>query len=112
MCLFGLNAEEQTKLIPFKIDIPKPLFDYASYITSINGRSLIRGVLDFLNEYEGSYLAIAASLILLFIRKSKNLNTLSLSNNNLGFFGGKEIAKALFENESNLVNLNLSNVSP
>src|SRR5260364_52237 len=37
--LLTLNAEEQGLLIPFKITLPsfpKPLFEYTSYITSVN----------------------------------------------------------------------------
>ncbi|RIB01238.1 hypothetical protein C2G38_2256284 [Gigaspora rosea] len=70
---FLLTVNEQAQLIPFKIDISVPLFNYASYITSIDGQILIRGVFDFLNEYE------------------------------------EKIVKAFFENENNLINLNLSN---
>src|SRR5260363_69665 len=43
ICLLTLTAEEQSLLIPFKFHLPtyqKPLFNYTSYITSIDANDL------------------------------------------------------------------------
>ena len=77
-----------------------PLFEYTSFITSIDGRCLSRGVLHFFEEFRKSIYPVAASLLSMFLRKSKKLKTLSLSNYTLGSLGGKEIANALIKNNS------------
>ncbi|KAF0433187.1 Protein NLRC3 [Gigaspora margarita] len=81
-----LNAEEQSLLIPFKITLPshpKPLFEYSSYITYIKNY-LYNGIRNWLHDesYEtGCKLenAVKSSLIAMFLRTSKNLKYLSLS---------------------------------
>src|SRR5205814_467732 len=100
------NANEQALLVPFKINLPEnnpmPLFEYTSFITSIDGQYLSSGVLNFLQEYSESYhiKAIKRSLISMFLRKSNRLNTLSLSNNNLDNLGGNALACALCKNNT------------
>ncbi|KAF0478015.1 hypothetical protein F8M41_024118 [Gigaspora margarita] len=86
MFLLTLNAKEQALLIPFKITLPnqrKPLFEYTSYITSVNN-DLYHGVSNLIQDrkYEtGDELrnAINCSLISMFLRTSKNLEYLSLN---------------------------------
>ncbi|RIB14773.1 hypothetical protein C2G38_2094908, partial [Gigaspora rosea] len=84
--LLTLNAKEQALLIPFEITLPsqrKPLFEYTSYITSVNNY-LYDGVINLIldKKYQtGDELknAINCSLISMFLRTSKNLEYLSLN---------------------------------
>ncbi|KAF0467196.1 f-box domain-containing protein [Gigaspora margarita] len=83
-CLLSLNAEEQALFIPFKIMLPnepKPLFEYTSYITSIN-YYLNDGIKNWL-KYEGCKVpedAVKYSLIAMFLRTSKKLKYLTTFN--------------------------------
>ncbi|KAF0485827.1 hypothetical protein F8M41_022754 [Gigaspora margarita] len=78
ICLLTLNAEEQASLIPFNINFPshpKPLFEYTSYITSVDG-NLSEGIKNWFpyNIYScelGN--AVKSSLIAMFLRTCKNL---------------------------------------
>ncbi|KAF0496471.1 f-box domain-containing protein [Gigaspora margarita] len=81
--LLTLNAEEQALLIPFKITLPnqsKPLFEYTSYITSVNN-CLDVGIRNFLGYKTGCALEniVKCSLIVMFLRTSKKLRHLSLN---------------------------------
>ncbi|KAF0427537.1 f-box domain-containing protein [Gigaspora margarita] len=92
--LLTLNAEEQALLIPFNICLPshpKPLFEYASYITSVTN-DLCYGIGSWLPygdnknwlSCERLYIRrnleniIKCSLIAMFLRASKNLKYLYL----------------------------------
>ncbi|RIB19279.1 hypothetical protein C2G38_2182316 [Gigaspora rosea] len=79
--LLTLNVEEQTLLIPFNISLPsrpKPLFDYTSYITSIDSWLYYEEVSNWLNHerhHRGFELenAVRCSLIAMILRTSKYL---------------------------------------
>ncbi|KAF0522456.1 hypothetical protein F8M41_015559 [Gigaspora margarita] len=85
--LLTLNAEEQAQLDPFKITFPshpKPLFEYTSYITSVD-HYLYNGVRNWIHykRYEiniGREIeeAVKCSLIAMFLRTSKSLKDLNL----------------------------------
>ncbi|KAF0512846.1 f-box domain-containing protein [Gigaspora margarita] len=92
--LSELNAKEQASLIPFNIflpNYPKPLFDYASYTTTV-GFHLTDGILSWLNneglgeiiydiiETEVEF-AIKCSLISMFLRKNEKLKHLEIKGN-------------------------------
>ncbi|KAF0559582.1 f-box domain-containing protein [Gigaspora margarita] len=80
ICLSALNTEEQALLIPFNLILPKnlkPLFEYASNITSVNYYYLNKGIENYYNETYGNRIsAIENSLALMFLRSSKNLKHL------------------------------------
>ncbi|KAF0524688.1 f-box domain-containing protein [Gigaspora margarita] len=85
--LLTLNSEEQALLIPFKITLPsypRPLFEYTSYITSIE-EHLYDGIRKWIHyERDKTVLelenVVKYSLIRMFLRTSKNLKSLILDN--------------------------------
>ncbi|KAF0554403.1 hypothetical protein F8M41_019174 [Gigaspora margarita] len=111
--LLTLSAKEQILLIPFKISLPnqqKPLFEYTSYITSVNDY-LDHGIRNWLQygRYDlGSELANAmkSSLVAMFLRTSKNLKYLCLNE----IICNRIIFESLHENTT-VTSLNLCNVS-
>ncbi|KAF0480572.1 f-box domain-containing protein [Gigaspora margarita] len=84
--LLTLNIEEQTLLIPYKMNFPtqpKPLLEYTNFITSIT-RDLYDGI-SFLPNLFGKHEvtadfrdAILISLIKMFLRTGKSLKSLYL----------------------------------
>ncbi|KAF0552377.1 f-box domain-containing protein [Gigaspora margarita] len=109
-CLLALNVEEQTSLIPFKILLPnyqKPLFEYTSYVTSVNG-FLSDGVINWLNyngykealfkwetNRDNLVKAVNRSLITMFLRTSKRLENLEV-----GFIVDNKFIKNLCKNDA------------
>ncbi|RIB21993.1 hypothetical protein C2G38_2175124 [Gigaspora rosea] len=78
ICLLTLNVEEQSFLIPFNISLPshsEPLFEYTSYITSVN-ELLFDGIKNWLHyniysrELENP---VKHALITMLLRTGKNL---------------------------------------
>ncbi|KAF0403821.1 hypothetical protein F8M41_009182 [Gigaspora margarita] len=111
--LLSLNSNEQILLIPFKISLPnyqKPLFEYTSYITNVNDL-LDLGIIKWL-RYKKYHLgrelanAMKSSLVVMFLRTSKNLSCLTLNE----IICNQIIFEKLYEN-SNVTSLDLYNVS-
>ncbi|KAF0429116.1 RNI-like protein [Gigaspora margarita] len=104
--LLMLNTKERALLIPFNIALPShpiPLFEYSSYITSIND-NLDYGITGWLryNKYETRRVknVVKFSLISMFLRTNKNLKSLNL-NSNYYQFGSERVntlLEALYDN--------------
>ncbi|KAF0405446.1 f-box domain-containing protein [Gigaspora margarita] len=93
-----LNSEEQTLLIPFKINLPnhpKPLFEYTNYITSIN-YYFYDGIRNWLT-YKKRELekVVICSLIAMFLRTSNSLKYLYLDDE---IFCNQLVFENLYEN--------------
>ncbi|RIB11647.1 hypothetical protein C2G38_92683 [Gigaspora rosea] len=127
MCILVLNAKEQAQLIPLKIILPndpKPLFDYTTYITSIDDttnllsikHNLTTGITNWL-KHEGFIhydqiddvlssvvRQVKRSLIAMFLRTCINLKYLYVPGSSVEL----EDAKLLLKNQT-LTSLNLAN---
>lgn len=110
----ALNVKEQAQLIPFNIvfpNYPQPLFEYASYTTSV-GRYLTNGIkiglkyetticqvlsIHFFNRAKNddeSINAIKCSLTAMFLRISKSLKNLTIT----GTIDNKMMFEYLYRN--------------
>ncbi|KAF0537656.1 f-box domain-containing protein [Gigaspora margarita] len=129
MCILALNAKEQAQLIPLKIilpDDPKPLFNYTTYITSIDytanplscEHNLTTGITNWL-KHEGFIhfdqidvlnsvaRQVKRSLIAMFLRTCINLKCFYIPGSFVDLLE-LEDAKLFLENPT-LTSLNLAN---
>ncbi|KAF0451428.1 RNI-like protein [Gigaspora margarita] len=109
LCLSTLNDKEQTRLIPFKLNLPKfpnKLFEYTSYATSVESYRFNQPIINWLRGKEfksmyrsliivdGNYylpiMVVKFSLIEMFLRTCKKLKLLN--------FDGIIFDKTIFNN--------------